>query len=72
MFWKFKARNTLRLMQLHQNRRKRILHAFAFQRFRVQAMRATVHKVISAKFEMQNGVQILNTSALSRQDQVDL
>ena len=35
-------------------------------------MRATVHKVVSAKFDMHSGVQILNTSGQSRQDQIDL
>ena len=29
-FWKFRARNTLRLMQVHMGRRKRLVHAFAF------------------------------------------
>lgn len=29
-FWKFRARNTLRLMQVHMGRRKRLIHAFAF------------------------------------------
>ena len=50
-FWRFRAHNTLRLMQLHSNRRKRLLHYFAFQKFKVQAMRATVQKVIESRVD---------------------
>ena len=41
------------------------MHAFAFQRFKVQTMRATVQRVIQSKLEVQDGVQILNNVATS-------
>ena len=69
-FWKFRARNTLRLMQLHSARRSRMLHYFAFQRFKVQAMRATVAKVIAERFEVQNSVQIPNSHSVSPQSTI--
>ena len=56
LFWKFRARNTLRLMQLHSTRRQRMLHAFAFQRFKVQTMRLTIHRVLQSRVEAQTQV----------------
>ena len=51
-FWKFRARNTLRLMHLHSSRRQRMLQAFAFQRFKVQTMRLTIQRVLQSRVEV--------------------
>jgi len=62
-FWKFRARNTLRLMQLHSGRRNRMLCAFAFQKFKVQTMKATLQKVLITKLHASEEIQNHHSSA---------
>ena len=50
-FWKFRASNSLAQMNLHFKRRHRMVAAFAFQRYKVQSMRATIQQLVKAKVQ---------------------
>ena len=41
-FWRFRATNVLKMVQLHVRRRARLAAAFAFMKFKNQTMRAAV------------------------------
>jgi len=44
-FWKFRATNIMKLMQLHMHRRARMIAAFGFMRFKSQTLRMSVHQL---------------------------